>query len=53
MIDIFLSRPTWIEEQFDPGLQGFLTALKNLELNSRHLVYQIIPTKHTWMKLLN
>lgn len=35
--DIFLSRPTWIEDRFNPGLKGFLGLLQSLELNPRTL----------------
>lgn len=34
-IDIFLSRPTWIEEKFKEGLYNFYKILKNLEINPR------------------
>ena len=45
MIEIFLSRPTMIEEKFQSGLQGFLNILKNLEFNPRTLGASDYPNK--------
>lgn len=35
MIDIFLSRPSWVGPTFLPGLNGFLNQMKLLNLNPR------------------
>lgn len=35
MIDIFLSRPTWVHAHFQPGLDGFIRMLKGFDLNPR------------------
>lgn len=37
MIDVFVSRPTWIEERFRPGLQVFLARIKDAHMNPRTL----------------
>lgn len=37
MIDIFLSRPTWVDPKFKKGLDGFLSYLKTLDLMPRSL----------------
>ncbi len=35
MINIFLSRPNWIDQSFIKGLEGFLLVLNNLEMKPR------------------
>lgn len=45
MIDVFVSRPTWIPEEFREGLEGFLGLLKALELEPRTLGATDYPTK--------
>ena len=37
IIDIFLSRPTWIGEEFKPGLDNFIRFLRSHSLNPRTL----------------
>ena len=44
MIDIFLSRPTWIDAQYEPGLKGFIYHLKRKGLNPRTLGATDYPT---------
>jgi len=45
MIDVFVSRPTWVSAEFEPGLTGFLGFLKNLEINGRTLGATDYPSK--------
>ena len=35
MIDVFVSRPTWVPKLFRPGLDGFLRTLSDMGLRSR------------------
>lgn len=37
MIDVFVSRPTWIDKRFEPGLRVFLARLADAQLNPRTL----------------
>ena len=37
MIEVFVSRPSWIAQSFETGLSGFLDFLKVLDLNPRTL----------------
>lgn len=37
MKDIFISKPTWIAEEFKPGHESFLTLIKSYDLNPRTL----------------
>jgi hypothetical protein len=45
MIDVFVSRPTWISPEFKEGLDGFLGLLESLQLNPRTLGATDYPTK--------
>ena len=45
MRDIFVSRPTWISSEFQPGLDHFLSFLKSHELNPRTLGASDYPSK--------
>src|SRR5437879_809710 len=36
-IDVFVSRPTWVEAAFEPGLRGFMARLADLGLSPRSL----------------
>jgi len=42
---IFLSRPTWIAPQYQPGVDTFLTQLENLGLDARTIGVSDYPTK--------
>jgi hypothetical protein len=44
-VKIFLSRPTWIDPQFEEGLEGFMTLLSNLKLEPKTLGVSDYPTK--------
>lgn len=45
-MNIFVSRPTWVDSKFDPGLQHFLTQLRDeYGLNPRTLGSTDYPTK--------
>ena len=44
-MDIFLSRPTWIEDDFKDGLDAFLSKLADLDLHPRTLGTTDYPTK--------
>jgi hypothetical protein len=45
MIDIFISRPTWISKEFQEGLDGFLSFLDTHEINPRTLGSTDYPTE--------
>ena len=45
VIDVFLSRPTWVDPAFEPGLRGFLARLADLGLNPRSLGSTDYPTR--------
>jgi hypothetical protein len=45
MIDIFISRPTWIAEEFREGLTGFLSFLDTHDINPRTLGSTDYPTE--------
>jgi hypothetical protein len=45
MIDVFVSRPTWIPAEFREGLDGFLGMLKALDLSPRTLGATDYPTR--------
>ena len=44
MIDIFLSRPTWVGDEFKPGLDNFLEFLKSHDLNPRTIGLSDYPS---------
>lgn len=44
-MDIFVSRPTWIAPEFEPGLTTFLTQLDNLGFTPRTLGFSDYPSK--------
>ena len=37
MTDIFISRPTWVPDEFKKGLENFLSFLEEMDLNPRTL----------------
>ena len=45
MINVFVSRPTWISDAFDRGLQGFLSILANFDMKPRTLGASDYPNK--------
>lgn len=45
MINIFLSRPNWIDQDFITGLEGFILLLSNLEMNPRTIGKTDYPNK--------
>lgn len=45
MIDIFLSRPTWVEDKYSKGLDNFLRFLKSHDLNPRTIGSSDYPTE--------
>ncbi len=45
MIDIFISRPTWIAEEFKEGLTGFLSFLDTHDIKPRTLGCTDYPTE--------
>ncbi len=45
MIDVFVSRPTWVPPSFRQGLEGFLGLLTSLGLNPRTLGATDYPSK--------
>lgn len=45
MIDVFISRPTWIAEEFQEGLRGFLSFLETHDINTRTLGSTDYPTE--------
>ena len=45
MIDIFLSRPTWVDSSFESGLTAFVTRLTDLDLRPRTLGASDQPTR--------
>jgi hypothetical protein len=45
MIDVFVSRPTWVAPSFRHGLEGFLGLLSSLGLNPRTIGATDYPTK--------
>lgn len=45
MINIFISRPTWISEEFKEGLTGFLTFLSTHEIKPKTLGATDYPTE--------
>ncbi len=45
MIDIFLSRPTWISDEFKEGLKNFYTYLNSHALNPRTIGTSDYPTE--------
>lgn len=53
MIDVFLSRPTWVPREFEEGLEGFLNLMKNLELNPRSLGTTDYPNKSPLDEVIN
>lgn len=44
MINVFLSRPTWIDKQYAPGLKAFINYLKRKGLTPRTLGATDYPT---------
>jgi len=44
-LEIFVSRPTWVEPEYEEGLSTFLIQLKNLELTPRTLGVSDYPSK--------
>lgn len=44
-VQIFLSRPTWIAPEFEPGVSTFLTQLDNMGLTPRTLGVSDYPSK--------
>lgn len=45
MIDVFLSRPTWVSGDFQPGLDNFLKFLKGHDCNPRTIGKSDFPNK--------
>lgn len=45
MIDVFISRPTWIGEEFKEGLDGFLSFLETHDLRPRTIGSSDYPTE--------
>ncbi len=45
MIDVFVSRPTWVAPEFEPGLKGFLARLRDLEMQPRTIGATDYPTR--------
>lgn len=45
MIDIFLSRPTWVGDKYSKGLENFIRFLKSHELNPRTIGTSDYPTE--------
>lgn len=44
MLDIFISRPTWVPDEFLKGLNNFLSFIEEMELNPRTLGSTDYPT---------
>lgn len=44
MVDVFISRPTWVSEEFRIGLQGFLSFLDTHEIKPRTIGSTDYPT---------
>lgn len=45
MLDVFVSRPTWVAPEFLPGLEGFYGYMRALELNPRTLGVSDYPSR--------
>lgn len=44
-MNIFVSRPTWVDHKFEAGLEVFLTSIKNMGLTPRTLGSSDYPSK--------
>ena len=45
MIDVFISRPTWVSTEFSEGLEGFLSFLSTMEFTPRTIGATDYPTE--------
>jgi hypothetical protein len=45
MLDVFVSRPTWVAEEFRRGLDVFLDVLRKMDLNPRTIGTTDFPTR--------
>jgi hypothetical protein len=45
MVNVFVSRPTWVAPEFKPGLDIFLNLLKSADLEPRTVGSTDLPTK--------
>ena len=46
MIDVFLSRPTWVAKEFEEGKQAFLNLLDTLDFKPRTIGRLITQAVH-------
>lgn len=53
MIDIFLSRPSWIGQDFTPGLNGFLRQMELLDLSPRTIGVTDYPNQSPLDEVIN
>jgi hypothetical protein len=53
MIDVFMSRPTWVDASFEGGLNGFLTRLKDLGMRACTLGTSEYPTEAPLDEVIN
>ena len=45
MMNVFVSRPNWVPDEYKKGLKNFLSFLKKIELEPRTLGVSDFPTK--------